>query len=57
MEEAKKKLRLCLILVVVTAVITGMLYYFGDVKNRGKVSEGTLVKQTECGFRMPETSV
>lgn len=47
MEEARKKLRLCLVVVVAAAVIVGLLYYFGDVKRESSMSEGTLVKQTE----------
>ncbi|MCI8560703.1 MAG: hypothetical protein HFH03_06230 [Dorea sp.] len=47
MEEARKKLRLCLVLVVTLAVIIGLIYYFGDVKKSRNMSEGTLVKQTE----------
>ena len=43
MEEARKRLRVCLIFVVLLAILVGCIYYFGD-KNREKdVSEGTLV--------------
>lgn len=44
MEEARRKLRICLIFVVALAVIVGCVYYFGDMKSRKSVSEGTLVK-------------
>ena len=47
MEEARRKLRLCLAVVVAAAVIIGLLYYFGDVKKGKNMSEGTLVRQTE----------
>lgn len=47
MEEARKKLRLCLAVVVAAAVIIGLIYYFNDVKKGGNMSEGTLVKQAE----------
>lgn len=49
MEEARKKLRICLFVVVTLAVIVGCIYYFGDRKNSEDVSAGTLVKvqQTE----------
>lgn len=43
MEDARKKLRVCLILVVAVAIIFGVIYYWGDVKGQGSVSEGTLV--------------
>ena len=48
MEEARRKLRLCLAVVVAAAVIIGLIYYFNDVKKGRNMSEGTLVKQTEC---------
>ncbi len=44
MDEARKKLRLCLIFIVVLAVMIGVIYYFTDVYGQDKVSEGTLVK-------------
>ena len=44
MEEAKRKLRIFLICVVMTAVLVGMIYYFTDVYGSKDVSEGTLVK-------------
>lgn len=51
MEEARRKLRLCLVLVVTLAVIVGLIYYFGDVKKGRNMSEGTLVKQTESNIK------
>lgn len=42
MEEARKKLRVCLICVVAVAVVLGCIYYFGSVDNKD-VSEGTLI--------------
>lgn len=48
MEEARRRLRVCLICVVAIAVIVGFIYYFNEVRNGGDVSEGTLVmEQTE----------
>lgn len=44
MEEARRKLRICLIFVVALAVIVGCVYYFGDMKNSESISEGTLVR-------------
>lgn len=45
MEEARKKLRLCLMLVVAAAVIIGAVYYFTDVRNGHDMSGGTLVRE------------
>lgn len=43
MEEARKKLRVCLICVVAVAVIVGAVYYFHDIKGGQHISEGTLI--------------
>jgi hypothetical protein len=43
MEEARRKLRMCLICVVAVAVILGCIYYMNEVKAGEHVSEGTLV--------------
>lgn len=42
-EETRRKLRACLIFVVTTAVIIGMVYYFHDVKGGTQVNSGTLI--------------
>ncbi|MEZ3435244.1 MAG: hypothetical protein K1W34_11585 [Lachnospiraceae bacterium] len=47
MEEARRKLRICLIFVVALAVLVGCIYYFGDMKNKEHISEGTLVMADE----------
>lgn len=44
MEEARRKLRVFLICVVMTAVLVGVIYYFTDVYGSNDVSEGTLVQ-------------
>lgn len=44
MDNARKKLRVCLICVVMAAVVIGLIYYFNDMKSRGKINEGTLVE-------------
>ncbi|MCF2554164.1 hypothetical protein [Faecalicatena contorta] len=43
MEEARKKLRVCLIFIVALAVLVGCIYYFGEKNKEKDVSEGTLV--------------
>ena len=51
MEEAKRKLRIFLICVVMAAVLVGMVYYFTDIYGSEDVSEGTLVMlSNEEGF-------
>ncbi len=46
LEEARRKLRICLVIVVMVAIIVGCVYYFGEVKNGSHVNEGTLVRRT-----------
>lgn len=43
MEEARRKLRICLIFVVTLAVMVGCIYYFNDVKKKENIDGGTLV--------------
>lgn len=43
MEEARRKMRIFLICVVMAAVLVGMIYYFTDVYGSENISEGTLV--------------
>lgn len=51
MDEARKKLRVCLLCVVATAVIIGLIYYFRDVRSVEHVTDGTLVRRTEALIR------
>lgn len=53
MEEARRKLRVFLICVVMAAVLIGVIYYFTDVYGTSDVSEGTLVK----GYAYPEQQI
>ncbi len=52
MDEARRKLRLCLIIVVLAAVAVGVIYYFTDVYGQNKVSDGTLVKNGCVEYRL-----
>lgn len=45
MEQARKRIRVCLICVVMAAVIVGFIYYFNDVREESDMSEGTLVQE------------
>ena len=47
MEEARRKLRVCLFFVVALAVIVGCIYYFGGAGGQEYMSEGTLVMAEE----------
>ena len=54
LEKARKRLRLCLIAVVLLAVVVGCLYYFGDFGKEQDVTEGTLVKGTYLNTEVQE---
>ncbi|MEE1315173.1 MAG: hypothetical protein UHS49_05355 [Faecalimonas sp.] len=43
MEKAKKRIRFCLLFVVLAAVVVGILYYYGQLMEQSSVNEGTLV--------------
>lgn len=47
LEKARKRLRICLIAVVLLAIVVGCLYYFGDFGKEQDVTEGTLVRETQ----------
>lgn len=47
MEETRKKLRICLVCVVLAAVLLGFFYYFTEVYGTQDISEGTLVQCQE----------
>lgn len=44
MEEARKKLRICLFFVVTAAVVLGVIYYASTLRAEEKFTDGTLVK-------------
>ena len=45
MEEGKKKIRICLITMVLAAVVIGIFYYYYHEGDSG--SEGTLIRRPE----------
>ena len=47
LEKARKRLRICLIVVVLLAIVAGCAYYFGDFGKERDVTEGTLVKEIQ----------
>ena len=54
MEDARRKIRMCLIFVVTLAVIIGLIYYFHDVRGNHGVNEGTLIKRMEITAKNDE---
>ena len=47
LEKARKRLRICLIAVVLLAIVAGCAYYFCDFSKERDVTEGTLVKEIQ----------
>ncbi len=52
MEKAKKRVRICLVCVVIIAVVMGILYYYHGLNDSGIQAEGTLVSATCKGWKM-----
>lgn len=48
MEKARKRIRFCLCFVVLTAIVIGLLYYYGQLSEQSSMNEGTLIS----GLRM-----
>ena len=47
MDEARKKLRICLIFLVIAAVVIGVIYYVNDVYSKKDFNDGTLVQMRQ----------
>lgn len=45
MDEARRKIRICLLFIVMIAALMGVVYYMNDVKGGNNMEEGTLVRQ------------
>lgn len=43
MEKGRKMIRFCLFFVVFVAVLVGLLYYYGEIKEQATINEGTLI--------------
>ena len=43
MECLRRKVRFCLLFVVLTAVVVGTIYYFMDGQEQGEIMEGNLI--------------
>ena len=43
MEKAKRRVRICLLCVVIIAIFMGILYYYHDLGDTGIQAEGTLI--------------
>ena len=51
MEKARKNIRFCLYFVVLTAIVVGILYYYGQLQEQATISEGTLISSLGTELR------
>ena len=51
MEKAKKRVRICLLCIVMLAVIMGILYYYHGLNEEQIQAEGTLVSASYKGWK------
>lgn len=49
MEKAKKRIWFCLFFIVLTAVVVGILYCYGQMNEQSAVNEGTLISSLGMG--------
>ncbi len=47
MEAGKKKIRICLISMVITAVVVGIFYYYYQENEAAYEKEGTLIRKSQ----------
>lgn len=50
MEKSRKKIRICLLCVVLVAVVVGILYYYYDSQGNVPMSKGTLISNVKTGL-------
>lgn len=50
MESAKRRIRVIMVCVVLTAVIIGMVYYYHETQNQTVVERGTLIAARQVGW-------
>lgn len=43
MKKLRRRVGVCLLFMVMTAVAVGLIYYYGGMKNQNSISEGTLI--------------
>lgn len=51
MEKGKRRIRICLLCIVLTAVIVGLFYYYYQVKSEQEGMQGTLISNIGAGMK------
>lgn len=49
-EKAKRRIRVCLLIVVLAAVCIGIVYYCYTIKGGDSITEGTLIANVRTGW-------
>lgn len=49
-EKAKRRIRVCLLIVVLAAVCIGIVYYCYNIKGGDSITEGTLIANIGTGW-------
>lgn len=49
-EKSRKRIRICLICVVLTAVVIGIFYYYYEMQGNMAINEGTLIANVRTGL-------
>lgn len=50
-EKGKRRIRICLLCIVLTAVIVGLFYYYYQVKSEQEGMQGTLISNIGAGMK------
>ena len=52
MDGAKRKIRIIMVSVVLTAVVVGIVYYYHEKQDRTVSEKGTLITECDMGWRL-----
>lgn len=50
MEKSRRKIRICLVCIVLTAIVIGLFYYYYEMQGNAAVNEGTLIASVRTGL-------
>lgn len=50
LEKARRRIRICLLCVVLSAAVVGMVYYFYNVQGKAGMTDGTLIAMIQNGW-------
>ena len=50
MDKSRKKIRICLVCVVLAAIVIGLFYYYYEMQGSAAINEGTLIANVRTGL-------